>query len=46
MDLRTKAKNQQATVPPSQALTEFLAALRYEDLPQDVVARAKDLFVD
>jgi 2-methylcitrate dehydratase PrpD len=46
MDLRTKAKKQQATVPPSQALSEFLAALRYEDLPQDVVARTKELFLD
>ena len=46
MDLRAKAKKQQATVPPSQALSEFLAALRYEDLPQDVVARTKELFVD
>ena len=46
MDLRTKAKKQQATVPPSQALSEFLAALRYADLPQDVVARAKELFLD
>jgi 2-methylcitrate dehydratase PrpD len=46
MNRRTKAKKQQATVPPSQALSEFLAALRYEDLPQDVVARAKELFLD
>ena len=42
----SQAKKQQATVPPSQALAEFLAALRYEELPQDVVARAKELFLD
>jgi 2-methylcitrate dehydratase PrpD len=46
MEPRTTAKKQQVTVPPSQALSEFLAALRYEDLPQDVVARTKELFVD
>jgi 2-methylcitrate dehydratase PrpD len=46
MDLRTTAKKQQRTVPPSQALSKFLAALRYEDLPENVVARTKALFLD
>lgn len=46
MELRATAKKQQATVPPSQVLSEFLAALRYEDLPQDVAARTKELFLD
>jgi 2-methylcitrate dehydratase PrpD len=46
MDLWTTGKKQQRTVPPSQALSKFLAALRYEDLPENVVARTKDLFLD
>src|SRR5690242_16104844 len=31
---------------PSQTLSTFLAAIRYEDLPQAVVARTEDLFLD
>lgn len=31
---------------PSQTLSAFLAAIRYEDLPQAVVARTEDLFLD
>lgn len=31
---------------PSQALSAFLAAIRYEDLPQPVVSRTEDLFLD
>lgn len=31
---------------PSQTLSAFLAAIRYEDLPQSVVARTEDLFLD
>ena len=33
-------------VSPSQTLSTFLAAIRYEDLPQAVVARTEDLFLD
>ena len=31
---------------PSQTLSTFLSAIRYEDLPQAVVARTEDLFLD
>jgi 2-methylcitrate dehydratase PrpD len=31
---------------PTRALAEFVAALRYEDLPNDVVEGARNLFVD
>ncbi len=31
---------------PSQTLSNFLSAIRYEDLPQSVVARTEDLFLD
>lgn len=31
---------------PSRALSEFLAGLRYEDIPAAVVARTEDLFLD
>jgi 2-methylcitrate dehydratase PrpD len=30
----------------TQTLCEFLAALRYEALPQDVVSRTEDFFLD
>ena len=30
----------------TQALTEFLAALRYEQLPEAVIGRTEDLFLD
>lgn len=46
MDLPVTAKKQQATVPPTQALSEFLAAIYYEDLPQEVIARTEELFLD
>jgi 2-methylcitrate dehydratase PrpD len=35
-----------ATDSPTRALSEFLAGLRYRDLPPDVVTYAKELFVD
>jgi 2-methylcitrate dehydratase PrpD len=31
---------------PSRVLAEFLAGLRYEDIPEPVVARTEDLFLD
>lgn len=31
---------------PSQTLCAFLSAIRYEDLPQPVVARTEELFLD
>src|SRR5882672_3194556 len=31
---------------PTQVLSEFLASIRYEDLPDPVVARTEDLFLD
>ena len=31
---------------PSQALAEFAAELRYEDIPPTVIARSEDLFLD
>jgi 2-methylcitrate dehydratase PrpD len=31
---------------PTQVLSEFLASVRYEDLPEPVVARTEDLFLD
>lgn len=33
-------------VSPSQALSKFLASIRYEDIPQSVVARTEELFLD
>jgi 2-methylcitrate dehydratase PrpD len=35
-----------AAVSPTQALCEFLASIRYEDLPAPVVARTEELFLD
>jgi 2-methylcitrate dehydratase PrpD len=35
-----------STAAPSRALSEFLAALRFEDIPQPVIARTEDLFLD
>ena len=32
--------------PESRVLSEFLAGIRYEDIPQSVVARTEDLFLD
>ena len=31
---------------PTRELSEFVAGIRYEDLPEPVVARAEDLFLD
>jgi 2-methylcitrate dehydratase PrpD len=35
-----------ATATPTAELSRFLAALRYEDIPQSVVERCEDLFLD
>ncbi len=35
-----------AKTSPTQILSEFLASIRYEDLPAPVVARTEDLFLD
>ena len=35
-----------AEQPPSRVLSEFLAGLRYEDIPAAVVAKSEDLFLD
>ncbi len=35
-----------AALSPTQTLSEFLAAIRYEDLPAPVVARTEELFLD
>src|SRR5690606_34221387 len=35
-----------APTAPSRALSEFLAALRFEAIPETVVARTEDLFLD
>ena len=46
MDLPVTAKKQQADAPPTRVLAEFLAALRYEDLPAPVIAKSEELFLD
>src|SRR5574340_1595533 len=35
-----------AAASPTQVLSEFLAAIRYEVLPEKVVARTEELFLD
>lgn len=45
--MQMPARKESAPVAsPSQTLSAFLAAIRYEDLPQAVVARTEDLFLD
>ena len=45
--MQMSAKKQSVpAASPSQTLSTFLAAIRYEDLPQSVVARTEDLFLD
>jgi 2-methylcitrate dehydratase PrpD len=39
-------KSAAADVNPTQALSEYLAAIRYESLPEAVVARTEELFLD
>lgn len=35
-----------ADTSPTRVLAEFLASIRYEDIPQPVVERTEDLFLD
>jgi 2-methylcitrate dehydratase PrpD len=44
--MQMPAKAASPAVSPTQALCEFLAAIRYEDLPAPVVARTEELFLD
>lgn len=45
--MQMPAKKQSSpAASPSQTLSAFLAAIRYDDLPQSVVARTEDLFLD
>lgn len=39
-------KQSSPAASPSQTLSAFLSSIRYEDLPQAVVARTEDLFLD
>jgi 2-methylcitrate dehydratase PrpD len=43
---RTKSKSPAAAGQQTRELSEFLAKIRYEDLPEPVVARAEELFLD
>jgi len=43
---KTKAKLPDAVGQPTRELCEFLTQIRYEDLPEPVVARAEELFLD
>ncbi len=48
--MATKAAKKPVTTAvkanPTQVLSEFLASIRYEDLPESVVARTEELFLD
>lgn len=46
MPLAIKMKPVRSETKPSQALYQFLAGIRYEQLPDAVVARTEDLFLD
>lgn len=46
MQMPVKKNSPVAAGSPSQELGAFLAAIRYEDLPQPVVARTEELFLD
>jgi 2-methylcitrate dehydratase PrpD len=46
MPMPLEANSFTAVTPPSRVLSEFLATLRYDDIPQSVVARTEDLFLD
>lgn len=39
-------KSAHPATSPTRVLSEFLAAIRYEDIPQSVVARTEELFLD
>ncbi len=42
----TQTKKSAAVAQPTRELSEFLAKIRYEDLPEPVIARAEELFLD
>ncbi len=42
----TQTKKSAAVAQPTRELSEFVAKIRYEDLPEPVVARAEELFLD
>ena len=46
MQMAVKSAGQVEDVAPTQALSEFLASIRFESLPEAVVARTEDLFLD
>lgn len=46
MNMAVKSSILAAGVTPTRALCEFLASIRYEQLPAAVVARTEDLFLD
>ena len=46
MQMPVKSFALQAGDHPTRELSEFLAAIRYDDLPEAVVSRAEDLFLD
>ena len=46
MKISARRKTPAAAEQPTQALSEFLAALKFEALPEPVVARTEDLFLD
>ncbi len=46
MQMAVKKSAAASSVSPSQALSEFLASVRYEDIPAPVVARTEELFLD
>jgi 2-methylcitrate dehydratase PrpD len=46
MNMAVKSSILAAGVAPTRALCEFLASIRYEQLPEAVVARTEDLFLD
>src|SRR5690349_7729241 len=43
---QTRSRAMAEVAQPTRKLSEFLAAIRYDDLPEEVVARTEDLFLD
>src|SRR2546423_1546168 len=46
MQMPVKTRAVEVTEQPTRELCEFLVAIRYESLPQAVVSRTEDLFLD
>ncbi|MGZ5123915.1 MAG: MmgE/PrpD family protein [Burkholderiales bacterium] len=46
MQMPVKAEPVQSSEQPTRELCEFIASIRYESLPEAVVARTEDLFLD